>query len=262
VKRYITLYIYFIKFSFSRALEFRLDFFFRIIMDIIYYIVQFTFFKILYLHTNTIGDWNFDQIKIFISGFILLDAINMTFFSNNTWWLPIYINKGMLDFYLTKPVSSFFFLTMRDFAANSFFNLLIAFGIFIYQFNVTTLNFSLIDVILYFLLIFNGAIVYNLIHIILLTPSFWTSSARGFNELFYSMTHIMERPDQIYKGWIRLVFTFIVPFIIMTSLPARILFNENPLYHLSIIVLMTVVFWTLTLFLWNRGLRAYSSASS
>ena len=96
--RYLRLYLYFIRFSFSKAMHFRVDFFFRIIMDCIYYAVQFSFFYIIFLHTDILGGWNLDQMKIFISSYILVDALHMTIFANNCWWLPISINRGDLDY--------------------------------------------------------------------------------------------------------------------------------------------------------------------
>ena len=38
--RYLRLYLYFLRFSFSRAMEFRLDFYFRILMDVAFYVVN------------------------------------------------------------------------------------------------------------------------------------------------------------------------------------------------------------------------------
>jgi ABC-type uncharacterized transport system permease subunit len=94
MKRYFTLYLHFLQFSFSKAMEFRLDFSFRILMDIIYYVMNIGLFKVLFLHTDLIAGWNEQQMMIFISCFLLVDAINMTFFSTNLWWLPYHINRG------------------------------------------------------------------------------------------------------------------------------------------------------------------------
>jgi rhomboid protease GluP len=44
MRRYLTLYLYFLRFSFSRALEFRVDFLFRVVMDVVYYAVNIAFF--------------------------------------------------------------------------------------------------------------------------------------------------------------------------------------------------------------------------
>ena len=118
--RYLRLYLNFLRFSFSRAMEFRVDFFFRVGMDTIWYAIHLTFFTVLFRHTGLLGGWDFDQCLIFAASLFVADAIQMTVFSNNMWWLPIYVNKGDLDYYLVRPVSSLFFLSVRDFAANSF----------------------------------------------------------------------------------------------------------------------------------------------
>jgi ABC-2 type transport system permease protein len=133
MKRYLKLYLHFLQFSFSKALEFRLDFSFRIIMDIIYYLVNIGLFKVLYLHTDTIAGWTVDQMMIFVASYLLVDAINMTVFSTNMWWLPSHINKGELDYYLIRPVSPLIFLSLREFSGYAFVYLCISLALFAYS---------------------------------------------------------------------------------------------------------------------------------
>ena len=117
--RYLRLYGYFLQFSFSRALEFRLDFFFRIGMDILWNVTYVAFFTVLFLHTGMLGGWNYDQVLVFMGALFVADALMMTVFANNMWWLPVFVNRGDLDYHLVRPVSSLFFLSLRDFAARA-----------------------------------------------------------------------------------------------------------------------------------------------
>ena len=55
--RYLRLYAHFMRFSFSRAMEFRLDFFFRIFMDTLWYAHHLVFFWVVYRHTSLLGGW-------------------------------------------------------------------------------------------------------------------------------------------------------------------------------------------------------------
>ncbi|MCB0385330.1 MAG: hypothetical protein KDD43_08040, partial [Bdellovibrionales bacterium] len=66
--RYLRLYMYFLRFSFSRAMEFRIDFFFRIFMDLIFYIVNILFFKVIFIHSDLLAGWTEPQVFIFVSG--------------------------------------------------------------------------------------------------------------------------------------------------------------------------------------------------
>lgn len=262
MKRYFRLYLYFLQFSFSKAMEFRLDFSFRIIMDIFYYGVNILLFKVLYLHTDLIVGWTQEQMMIFVASYLLVDAINMTIFSTNMWWIPYYINRGELDYYLIRPVSPLFFLSLREFSANSFVNLLMALGFFVYALSSYSGSFSFLELLGLIVLLLNGTLIYYCIQMCMILPVFWTQSARGFADLFYSMGIAMERPDRIYRGWLRSVFTIILPFALIASFPVRVFlegFDNMTMLHL---IIVTVGLWIVMLTIWRKGLKNYSSASS
>lgn len=231
-------------------------------MDCIYYLVNIYFFKVIYLHTSLLGGWDSSQIMVFVGTYLLIDAINMTVFSSNLWWLPYYINRGDLDYYLIRPVSPLFFLTLREFSANSFMNLLIAASFFVYAVTQLPGTHSPGEFLSFLLLIINGAVLHACLQLLTILPVFWTHSARGFVDLFYTLGLAMERPHRIYTGFMRIVFTTILPFSLVASFPAQ-LFLEGPkaetLVHLT---LVSVSFWFIVSAFWKLGLKSYASASS
>jgi ABC-2 type transport system permease protein len=243
-------------------MAFRMDFFFRIFMDIIYYAVNLAFYNIIYMHTTILGGWDLNQMMVFVAGYLVLDAVVMTFFANNLWRLPQYVNNGDLDYYLIRPVSSLFFLSLRDFAANSFINLTMTWAIFIWILTKYPYPFELFQLALFIAMLFCGIFLYYLVRMATIIPVFWTLSARGFDQLFWGVSRFLERPDRIFTGWVRRILASILPFSIMASYPARIFldgFSWNVFWH---IVIVTFCFWALVVVLWHLGLRAYSSASS
>ncbi len=260
--RYMRLYLHFLRFSFSRAMEFRIDFYFRVVMDIVFYIVQFVFFKIIYLHTPLLGGWDLNQMTVFIASFIFVDAFHMTVFANNTWWFPISINRGDLDYYLTRPVSSFFFLGFKEFAANSLLNLILATALLAYTLTTFPSPLSFVKVSVFIGLLLNGAFLYFMTYLIFLLPVFWTHSPRGFADVFYSAEKVFQRPDGIFTGYFRRFFMYILPFSIMASLPVRFLFETNIQTILIQIIGASAFIYFLVFILWKKGLKDYSSASS
>lgn len=260
--RYLRLYAYFLRFSLSRSMEFRLDFFFRIVMDFAYYGVALGFYHILYLSTPVLGGWDLHQMRVFIAGYILVDALHMTFYSNNLWALPKFINHGDLDYYLIRPVSSLFFLSLRDFAFNSFINLIFAIGITVWAFATYPGHLGAAGILLFLILVMAGSVLYYCVHMVTILPTFWTQSGESLHQLFYNLSRFMERPDRIYQGWMRLLLTVALPFGIMASFPARLLLEPFDVAVLAQFLGILVTFFFLVIFLWNRGLRAYSSASS
>ncbi len=243
-------------------MEFRLDFFFKIIMDCMFYVVNLGFYKILFLTTPMLAGWSEDQTMVFVSSYLLVDALHMTVFASNMWWLPYYVNRGDLDSYLIRPVSTLFFISLRDFAANSFVNLLIALTIFVSALANLQTPYTTGQLLFYLGCILNGWLLHYVLQMIFIIPVFWTQSGKGFNDFFFSMGMAIERPDLVYRGVLRWVLTLILPFALIVSFPARLFFGPatpNLFLHL---VAVTLGMWGLMLWLWRKGLRAYSSASS
>ncbi len=260
--RYLRLYAYFVRFSFSKSMEFRLDFFFRIVMDCIYYAVNIGFYTVLFRHTSLIGNWNLDQIYVFVGGVFVVDALMMTVISNNMWMFSTYINKGDLDYYLVRPVSSLFFLSVREFAANSFLNLIIAISFWVWTIVHYTGSWGFLQLFVYVLLLINGTFLYYCTQMFGVLPIFWTQSSQGFVEIFMNFHSFMERPHHIFDGWMRKVLVTILPYSLMTSFPAEVFFTGLNFELLLHVFLVTVGLFLFVLFIWNRGLKIYSSASS
>lgn len=258
--RYLRLFGYFVRFSFSRSFEFRLDFFFRIIMDCIYYAVNISFYQVIFGHVVELAGWTMDQTMVFVAGFLLLDSIQMTLFSNNLWLLPQHINKGDLDYYLVRPVSSIFFVSLRDFAANSFVNFVIAIGIFIWALARAHVSFGM--GVVYFLLIVNGTFLHYMMNLLSLLPVFWTHSGRGLQSVYWTLNRFMERPDRIFRGVGRLIMITILPFALMASFPARLILEPFNVALALNIAIVTVGLFVGLLGVWRVALRNYSSASS
>lgn len=243
-------------------MHFRVDFCFRIFMDIGFYAMNIVFYKILFSHTGTLAGWSESQVMVFVASYLVVDALLMTVFSNNLWWLPVLINRGDLDFHLIRPVSPLFFVSLRDFAANSFVNLLMAVGILVYALGTYPGRLSAGDIGLLVLFLFNGAYLLYVLHMLMLIPVFWTQSQRGFDSVLLALGPVVERPDRIFRGWARVLFTVGLPLSLVASFPARLFiegFDASTFFH---VVLITAAFSFLMVGFWKAGLKAYGSASS
>ncbi len=167
-----------------------------------------------------------------------------------------------MDYYLIRPVSSLFFLSLRDFSPNSFLNLLMTLGIMVWSL-VRYGEGSLLTLLpLYLLLLLPGAFLYYLVRMISIIPVFWTISGRGLDQLFWQVARFMERPDRIFHGWVRKLLLSLLPFSIMASFPARLILEEfrwEILFHLWGTV---ALFYFIVVLFWKLALRFYSSASS
>jgi ABC-2 type transport system permease protein len=262
VSRYLRLFGHFVLFSFSKGFEFRFDFYMRILMDVAYYAVAIAFFKIILMHTPNLGGWTEPQMMVFISAYCMVDAINMTLFANNMWQFPSLVNRGDLDYYLIRPVSSLFFISLRDFAANSFVNLLITGGLMFWAVSRYPEPITAWKIVLFVFLVVNGAAIFYCMNAMSNMLVFFTHSSEGFGHMIWTMMKLGERPDRIYTGILRRLVLFVLPFALVASYPTRIAIEEFDWRILFHILGVTVGLFTVTLIVWNRALRSYSSASS
>ncbi len=260
--RYLRLYWYFLRFALSRAMQFRFDFWFRIIMDAWYYVIAIVTYRTLYLHTDSLGGFNFHQAMVFIGAAMVIDAIQMTFYSNGVWWIPSYINKGDMDYYLVRPISALYFLSLRDFAVASFFNLLMACGVLTWALHAYPDPIPAWKLGYGCLLIVNGSFLFYIMRVMFIIPAFWSASGEGLHHVFFYIREALERPDGIYFGIVRKVLVTVLPFALMASFPTRAFFEDFNFERLLHITAVTVGLYGVLLWCWHRGLRAYSSASS
>ena len=260
--RYPSLYWSILKVSFIRATAFRFDFWWRVGMDLVFYGVSIAGFKLIYLHTPLLGGWTEDQVMVFIAGYFILDALQMTFLSQNLWEFPSDVNTGLFDYTLVRPVSPLFWISCKEVAVSSFVNLLAALGIFTWALSNYTAPFSALDVLTYIFFLLNGLFIFFCVRILFSLPVFWLHSPYTFERIFYSLQPFLDRPHTIYSGWARLLVLTLIPFGLMASLPAYIFFNGLTLKIALLTLSVTTFFGAFVFWIWSKAINAYSSASS
>lgn len=260
--RYLKLWWAFFGFSLTRVLQFRADFLFRIVMDCVFYGTSLAFFKVIFGHVDRLGDWTESQAMVFVSGFFIVDALQMVLVSPNIWRLPLAVNTGAIDYDLVRPVSSLFMLGFREVAVSSIVNLVIAVGLLFYYGQALVPAWEWYQYLAFLLLLMVGFTVHFSMQVAFTVPVFWLHSVDGIRGIFWSSGSLAERPDRIYPGWLRLVLRTVIPFALMASVPAEVMFSPEPWWPLLQLLLMTTVYFAVVIWVWSRGLRAYSSASS
>ena len=76
--RYLRLYAHFLRFTFARSAQFRLDFGFRILMDTLWYGHYLVFFSVLGETTTSLGGWDVHQVRVVTGTLFVVDALPPT----------------------------------------------------------------------------------------------------------------------------------------------------------------------------------------
>src|SRR5262249_45657024 len=123
---------------------------------------------------------------------------------------------------------------------------------------------SLGQILLYLVAIGFGVSVHYAAMLAFATISFWTVRTQGITYGYYSLISLARYPDSMFKGLVKFVFSWVVPVMVVTNVPARLLIKASSdawplLGHLAAASAIMIVASRL---LWRTALNRYSSASS
>lgn len=259
-KHYLSVYRKFISTSVSEATSFRTSFILMIFMDIFFFLSAILTVDFIYDHVATIGSWKRPQLMFFISFMLTVDHLHMLLLSHNFWRFSDDLKSGNLDFTLLRPLSSIFIVFFRYFKPSSIPNSFISTGTLIY-FGMQN-GFGPTQWILLPFLVILAFILLALLEFIISCAMFWLVEGLGINFLRMQMQQLSRWPDFIYGYFTKKLLTFGVPVLLIGSGPVHFLLDiSNWPYLLGMIVACIGCFYFL-IFLWNRGLNHYDSASS
>ena len=120
------------------------------------------------------------------------------------------------------------------------------------------------QILLYVVAIAFGISVHYAAMLAFATVSFWTIRTQGITYGYYSLISLTRYPDSMFKGLAKFVFSWILPVMVVTNVPARLLIHATAdswalLAHLAAASILMIVASRL---LWRTALNRYSSASS
>ena len=263
IKKHLTIYVLFLKFSVMSQMEYRFNFIGNLSMETGYLCVKLSYVIVVYRSGVTINGLSPDEILLFIGTFVTLTGIYAGLFMINNFTLRSKIKDGDLDLLLTKPVSLQFMATLRQ-ADLTIFSVDVIAGLIMVSIAWGRLG---IPVTLFHVggyaafAVLSCLVAYSLF----LLPqilSFWLMNTSAIAEISDSFWDFNNMPMDIYNNTIRQIGVFILPIFVISNFPPMFVLHKMPSIYLAWSVLLPVILLYLVRLLWKRGLRSYSSASS
>jgi ABC-2 type transport system permease protein len=259
--KYLGIYKAFFKASLVADLEYRLNFIFLMIAEFVWYSTQLILFEVLYRHTKIIGEWNIDQMRVFIFLVLFIDSIYMILWDLNFTAFTDSVRKGTLDLLLTKPINSMFMLSSQRISISHLPCLFITAAGFIWAL-LQLPDFNWFRLFWLSLLVPSGLAVIFCGRFALNCSAILFTRADFLQYIWYSLFRLGLRPDAIYSGFIRIILIFIIPLSMVASVPARLLLEPTQRWMIVWSAIMPCILFFLLRKYWAYCLRQYSSASS
>ena len=265
VLKYIYLWISIFKYSLSRDMEYKTNFIGSLFVDTIYYINWYYFFEIIYSKTEVLGDFDREDILVFLIATFFVDTLYMMLFDGASY-LREHIRTGSLDFILLRPVNSQFLISFRYIRSYTLVSLLV---LTVILYNVLSLfhseSLNILNILTFILSISMGVFIWYCFEFITSCLTFYFRDFRTGGWLTHEIMKFSMRPDSIYSGFIRKILFTILPMALVASVPARLLLNgltyQNQKYLICQVIVVIVLF-LISRLIWTIGLKRYESAQS
>jgi ABC-2 type transport system permease protein len=265
IARYFRIYSALWRNSVTRELSFKSNFLLWIFVELLWFGLQLAFIGVLYLHTDQIGTWTKWQVVLLVGASHFIQQIFQAFFLINCTNLSELVRTGKLDFLLLLPVNTRFLVSLRQVDLGGFVNAGSALAVMAYAARQMHLVPGLLQVLGFVVLCLAGILIHYSLMFLLASISFWTVRAQGIVWGYYNLFQIARMPDEAFQGLFKALFTFAIPMLLVSNVPARVLVNKISLSHpapLLLLLLMTMVCFILSEWGWRASLRRYTSASS
>ncbi|MBM4253958.1 MAG: hypothetical protein FJ146_18475 [Deltaproteobacteria bacterium] len=260
VSRYWGVYTRFLSTCFAAASTYRLHFVLLIIMDQLFYFSMLGSVDFLYNHVSKIGAWHRSEFMFFIAFILAVDHLHMSFVSESFWEFAFDIRTGRLDFVLLRPLNTLFSVFARQIRPATLINFVTPWGFLIYYGRQMQLDLG--SWILLFPMVLFSLVLLTSIEILVSMLMFWTVEAMGINFLRIQIQSVSRWPEFIYRGFANRLFTVVFPILLVGSAPVYVLLDHGRWPWALAAFVALVVIWALIGVFWQKGLKAYESASS
>lgn len=250
--------------SLIREMSFKLNFLLWMVVEVLWFLGQIVFIEVVFAYVGVIGGWSKWEVVLLIGTHQLIGQLFQAFFYMNLANLPELIRTGRMDFMLLLPVDTQFVVSLKQFGMDNVVNALIGAGAVVFSLWKLSIIPTAAQILLYIVAVCCGILIHYGIMLVFAASSFWMIRSQGLIYGYYSLFNIGRYPDTIYRGAFKLVFSWMVPVIIVANIPSRLLIHaaENPWPIMIQLVTATLFIIGATRLMWNAALRHYSSASS
>ncbi|MGC4073024.1 MAG: ABC-2 family transporter protein [Nibricoccus sp.] len=265
--QYFRLWLACARYSITRTMMFRFDFLMWGLVELFWMGVNVALVSVIYQHTESIAGWSKYQMLILVGSSMIVQRLLMGFFWSNLFELGRNIRSGHFDFFLAQPGNLMFMASTRKVELEGLLNVFVATGVVVYAARELGLHPDAGTIAIYvFMLLCGLAIHYSLI-VLAVSITFWIIKSEGLEGSYFTLTEFSRLPREAYRGLFKgvadVVFVYALPVVVVSNVPASVLI-ENGLDATQALWLLgiTVVWFALAVFVFHRGLRRYSSASS
>ena len=262
--QYWRIYKLLLRNSLIRELSFKANFLLWLVTELLWFLGQVLFVEVLFLNTERIGDWSKWEVVLLIGTHQMISQIFQAVFYVNLANLPELVRTGRLDLMLLLPVDAQFSVSTRQFGLDNVVNIAVGAAFVVFSLGKLGVVPSPLQLGCYAVCLLLGALIHYAIMFSLATLSFWIVRAQGLIYGYFNIVSIARYPDVVFSGLFKWVFSWLIPVIVVSNVPARLLTRagSHPFSLVGSLAAVCLLALALSRLFWRYALRRYASASS
>ena len=201
------------------------------------------------------------QVILFFLVFNIIDAVVQFLFRGVYVFRPLIVS-GNFDLDLLKPLPSFFRPIFGWTDILDFITLIPLFGFTVWYIFSHQLFSGLASFLIFFLLIFNSILVAFAFHLFVCAVCVLTTEIDHLIWIYRDLTAMARFPTDIYGKGIRIALTFVIPVIVLITVPAKALLGILSPFWILVSFVVGILSAILSLRFWKWSLKRYTGASS
>jgi ABC-2 type transport system permease protein len=263
LKRYLVIYAALWKNSVAREMSFKGNFILWIIVELLWFGLQLVFVMVLFGQTNSVGTWTQWQMVLLVGASNFIQQVYQAFFLVNCTNLSELVRTGKMDFLLALPINTRFIVSLRQVDLGAFINALFAVCVMAFAAGKLGLHPTVAQISGFSALCVVGILIHYSLMFMLAAISFWTVRAQGIVWGYYNLFNIARMPDEAFRGAFKAVFTFALPVLLVSNVPARVLADKLTSPASWLLLLGLGIIWAgISEWFWRLSVRRYTSAST
>ncbi len=259
MKKYWKLFVAFRKIQFLKMLEYRSDFWFWAVVSLMWTAFNYFYFGLLFSQGKGIEGWSYDQIMLLVSFYTMIDAFSWSVFWPNMSEFTKEVFNGEMSKYLVKPVNTIYLILTQRATYHNLPRFFVGFYVLVHSINKLGLSISLWQILLATLVFSFGILLIYSCWFLLATISFWVERLTNINEIMPQFRSVYQVPVKVFTGIPGIIFTFIIPLGLVTTIPSEIILGNINLKLIAYIVIMSLVFFSISVKFFNISIKKYSS---
>jgi len=244
------------------AMQYRADFLVRGLIAVLWMAVTLVPLLVVFGVRRTVAGWTFPESLVVVGWFTLLHAVLEGAVSPSLTAVVEHVRHGTLDFVLLKPADAQFLVSTAKIEPWHVVDVAGALLIFGAAFVRLGRWPTLLGVGAGLALLVLAIVILYSIWILVISAAFWVVKVDNLSYLFGSLFDAARWPITVFRGALRIVFTFVFPIALLTTYPALALLGRLELRTALAAFAGGLVFAALARAVWKRALRLYTSASS